>query len=153
MSATVSAVAVDTDGVFVFNAGGTNNLKMDIETLSASAATITLGAVSIAGQANSISATNADSFTLAGTNYREIFSAQTISASAVSVTFGDLSDAFQVSSIITDTFTFAGGDGANFSASASIIAVGAADFSFTMPELGNGLTISNNFGGNHGRNA
>ena len=123
------------------NTPNTTNLKIDIETLSASGATVTLGAVSDPNQANGISAINANSFTLAGTNYREIFASETISASAVSITFGDLSDAFRVSAITTETFTFAGGDGANFSASASIITIGASDFSLTMPELGNGLTI------------
>ena len=84
----------------------------------------------------------ADSFTLAGTNYREIFTAHDISASAVSITFGDLSDAISVSSVVAETFTFAGGDGANFSATITQLDIGAADFNFTMPELGNGLTIT-----------
>ena len=83
----------------------------------------------------------ADSFTLAGTNYREIFTAHDISASAVSITFGDLSDAISVSSVVAETFTFAGGDGANFSDDHQLD-IGAADFNFTMPELGNGLTIT-----------
>ena len=46
MSGTISAAAVDTDGAFVLNAGSASNLQIDIETLSASAATVTLGAVS-----------------------------------------------------------------------------------------------------------
>ena len=75
-------------------------LQIDIETLSASAATVTLGAVSDTNQANGISSIQVDSFTLAGTNYREIFTAHDISASAVSITFGDLSDALSVSSIV-----------------------------------------------------
>ena len=50
--------------------------------------------------ANGISSVQADSFTLAGTNYREIFTAHDISASAVSITFGDLSDAISVSSLV-----------------------------------------------------
>jgi len=141
MSATVSAVAVDTDGNFVFNAGDANSLKLDIETLSASGATITLGSVSIAGQANNISATNVDSFTLQGTNYREIFTVDTVSASAMSITFGDLSDAFVASAITTDTFSFAGGDGANFSSTVTELTINGSDFNLTMPELGNGLTI------------
>jgi len=133
---------VDTDASFVFNAGSANNLALDIETLSASAATITLGAVSQASHANGISAMNVDSLTLAGSAYREIFTADTISASAVTMSFGDLSDAITVSSVVTETFSFAGGDGANFSATITQLDIGAADFTFTMPELGNGLTIT-----------
>ena len=141
MSGTISAAAVDTDGAFVLNAGSASNLQIDIETLSASAATVTLGAVSDTAQANGISAVNADTFTLAGTNYREIFTSDTISASGISVTFGDLSDAFAVSAMVTETFTFAGGDGASFSAAITSLDIGDSDFSITMPELGNGLTI------------
>ncbi len=133
---------IDTDGVFTFNAGNANNLDIDIETLSASAATITLGAVSLAAHANSVSSVDAQTFTLAGGNYREIFSAHDISASAVTISFGDLSDALSVSSITTETFSFAGGDGANFSAVITQLDIGAADFSLTMPELGNGLLIN-----------
>lgn len=133
---------VDTDGAFVFNAGSANNMALDIETLSASAATITLGAASQASHANGISAINADTLTLAGTNYREVFTSDTISASAVTMSFGDLSDALAVSAIVTETFSFAGGDGANFSAAITSLDIGAADFTFTMPELGNGLTVT-----------
>ena len=85
---------------------------------------------------------NADTFTLNGTNYREIFTSDTISASGVTITFGDLSDAVSIPAITTDTFTFNGGDGANFSASITNLDVNGADFSITMAELGNGLTIA-----------
>ena len=52
---------VDTDGAFVLNAGSASNLQIDIETLSASAATVTLGAVSDTNQANGISSIQVDS--------------------------------------------------------------------------------------------
>ena len=106
------------------NAGGAANLAFNAEHLSASAATITLGAVSEAAMNNSISAINvSNAFTLNGSAYREGFSAQTISASAISVTFGDLADFFFASSITTENFTFVGGDGANFSAEMSSVVI------------------------------
>ena len=142
MSGSAVITAIDTDGAFTLNAGSAANLAVDIETLSASAATITLGAVSESSHANGVSAVNVDTFTLNGTNYREIFTADTISAGGVTITFGDLSDAVSISAITTDTFTFNGGDGANFSASITNLDVNGADFSITMAELGNGLTIA-----------
>jgi len=138
-SAVISAI--DTDGVFIFNAGNANNMALDIETLSASAVTITLGAVSEASHAGDVSSIHTQTFTLAGANYREIFTLNDVSASAVSISFGDLSDALVLSAMTTETFSFAGGDGANFSAEITDLDIGAADFSITMPELGNGLTI------------
>ena len=142
MSGSAVITAIDTDGSFTFNAGSAANLAVDIETLSASAATITLGAVSESSHANGVSAVNVDTFTLNGTNYREIFTSDTISASGVSMTFGDLADAVSVSAIVTETFTFNGGDGANFSATITNLDINASDFSITMAELGNGLTIA-----------
>ena len=46
MSGSAVITAIDTDGSFTLNAGSAANLDVDIETLSASAGTITLGAVS-----------------------------------------------------------------------------------------------------------
>ena len=143
MSGSAAISTIDSQGTFTLNAGGAANLAFNAEHLSASAATITLGAVSQASHANEVSAINVtNAFTLNGSAYREGFSADTISASAISITFGDLADYFFASSVTTENFTFAGGDGANFSAlMTSAIATGS-DWSITMPELGNGLTIT-----------
>jgi hypothetical protein len=143
MSGSAVITAIDTDGVFTFNAGGAQNLMMDIETVSASAATITLGTVQSSSFANGISSANVNgTLTLDGTNYREIFTANDLSASGMSISFGDLSDALTVSVMTTNTFTFAGGNGANFSATITDATI-KDTFSITMPELGNGLTIGN----------
>jgi len=143
MSGSAVISTIDSEGTFTFDGGDAANLAMNIEHVSASAATVTLGAVSQDTHANEISAINVtNAFTLNGSAYREIFTADTISASAVSVTFGDLSDAFSVSAIEAVNFTFAGGDGANFSAAITNASVTGSDWSISMPELGNGLTIT-----------
>lgn len=144
MSGSAAISTIDTEGTFTLDAGDAANLAFNSEHLSASAASITLGAVSESAMNNSISAINVtNAFSLNGSVYREGFSAQTISASAISVTFGDLADFFFASSVTTENFSFVGGDGANFSAKMTTTTISDTDWSITMPELGNGLTIGN----------
>ena len=54
MSGSAAISAIDSEGTFTLNAGGAANLAFNAEHLSASAATITLGAVSDAAMNNSI---------------------------------------------------------------------------------------------------
>ena len=132
MSGSAVITAIDTDGSFTLNAGSAANLAVDYRdpfllVLQRRA----LGAVSESSHANGVSAVNVDTFTLNGTNYREIFTSDTISASGVSMTFGDLADAVSVSAIVTETFTFNGGDGANFGATITNLDINASDFGIT----------------------
>jgi len=144
MSGSAVVSTIQTDGAFTLNAGNASNLALNIESVSASAASITLGAVSQASHANDISAINVtNTFTLNGSGYREIFNNESLSASAVTITFGDLSDAAAFSSLNAVNLTFNGGDGASFSADFTDIGVTGADWSITMPELGNSLQIDN----------
>jgi len=139
-SATFSAIT--TEGSFVYDAANTGNLSLEIGSLSASAATMTLGANATSTHTISMSVVDVKSvFTLNGANYRDLYTADQISASAVSVTFGDLSDGFVASSLNAVNLTFNGGDGTLFSANITSAIITGSDWSILMPEQGNQLTI------------
>jgi len=136
--------SVDSLGTFTMNASESSALNFDVNTISASGVSITLGAISAAADATRVSSINTDGlFTLNGGAYRERFDINDISAGTATITFGDMADGFSASIINVESIAFNGGNGANFSATIQDLNISdGSGWNVSMAELGNGLTIN-----------
>jgi hypothetical protein len=136
--------SVNSFGAFSMNASESSALNFDVNTISASGVSITLGSISAAADATRVSSINTDGlFTLNGGAYRERFDINDISAGTASITFGDMSDGFSASIITVESISFNGGNGANFSATIQDLNISdGSGWNVSMAELGNGLTIN-----------
>jgi len=135
--------ALDTDGVFTFNAGASNNLALRIDTLSASAVSIVLGAQTASTHDSQIlSSQVTDTFTLDGTNFAGNINLDTMSASGITITMGQSASALTISAVgAVENFSLTSNGGGPLSAEITTLSVNGT-FTITGSEDSGGtLTI------------